>query len=98
MAVEHQGAARANTLPRADHVGAAVLHLLPGDGQSGLPKEIAQVLGDRVLGARGARDVHERARGLHEALLGDVGEEVARWAVDGHQRKWGSTFSPNSSI
>lgn len=89
VAVEHQGWPAALALERTDHVGTAILDLLPADSQPDGLECFADPLSDGLLGASRARGAHVGARGIDEPLLVDTADQpVAQFGVDGRTHRW----------
>ena len=91
MPVEHQARPAARALADAEHVGAAVLDLLPLHAQAHLEERLAHELGHRLLVAGEARRVDRAARPLDEPVAVDRERRA-------HARTRGRTFSPNRRI
>ena len=76
MAVEHQVLAAAAAGPAADHIGAALFDLLPGNVQAQPLEDVAHVLRHLQLFAGGTRDVDHIARHRDDLFLLNFSEDA----------------------
>ena len=77
MAVEHERRPASRARPGAEHVGAAVLDLLPLDVQAEVAEHVAHELGHRLLGAGEARHRDGPHRELGEPPVVDLEAHLA---------------------
>src|SRR4029077_7393346 len=91
VAVEHQARPAAGALADAEHVGAAILDLLPLHAQAEVEERLTHQLGHRLLVARKAGRADGAARPPHQAIAVDCDAHA-------HARTRGRTCSPHSRI